>query len=326
MTRILLLAERPMRDLRSRALLEGLPARLGATLLIRSTAPRWPEGFESVPPEADPTALGLDRVLIAGAFQSRRHFDEALDLAARAAACGIPLELRQLTLEAGAIRVAAPASVAVLDAAQLLAVRDHVTADALLVWRVAAPLVLDPYAERHIAADPALATALPEGPILGLGLLGGPGLAAAMAEHGAAIRALLAPFAGWPVLPLVAEAADSPSEDGAGTLALARALLPESTILLPELADPVARRRQLTPARLKGLVARCAQVVTSHDLVAGFAIAAGVTVLGIGLPGERRIGACLATLASAAPQGSNLTYPWAYPWSSPGRDSASALA
>jgi len=317
-TRILLLAERPMRDLRSRALLEGLPARLGATLLIRSTAPRWPAGFESVPPEADPAALGLDRVLIAGVFQSRRHFDDALDLAARAVAAGIPLAVHHLSLEAGVTRVAAPASAGVLDAAGPLDVRDHVTADALLVWRVAARLVLAPYPERQIAADPALASTLPEGPILGLGLLGGPGLETAVAERGAALRALLARFAVWPILPLVAEAADSPAEDGAGTLALARALLPDSPVLLPELADPAARRRLLTPARLKGLVARCTQVVTSHDLVAGFAIAAGVPVLGIGLPGERRIGACLATLANEAPEGSNLAYPE--------RDRSSALA
>jgi hypothetical protein len=317
-TRILLLAERPMRDLRSRALLEGLPARLGARLLIRSTAPRWPEGFESVPPDADPATLGLSRVVLAGAFQSRRHFDEALDLAARAAASGIPLDVLNLTLEGGTTRGTAPPSVAVLGAVASIGVRDHVTADALLVWRVAAPLVLDPYPERHLAADPALATTLPAGPILGLGLLGGPGLEAAIAERSAALRGLLARFAGWPILPLAAEAVDSAAEDGAGTLALARALLPDSPILLPELADPAARRRVLTPGRLKGLVARCAHVVTSHDLVAGFAIATGVSVLGIGLPGERRIGACLATLANAAPEGSNLAYP--------GRDSSSALA
>lgn len=316
--RILLLAERPLRDLRSRALLAGLPEQLGARLLVRSTAPRWPEGFEAVPPEADPAGLGLAGALLAGAFQSRRHLEEALELAARAVASGVPLAVRHLTLEGGAVRVAPPPAIAVLDGAAPLALRDHRTADALLVWRVAAPFVLDPYPERHLAADPALAAALPEGPILGLGLLGGPALEAATAERGAALRALLAPFAGWPILPLCAEAADSPAEDGAATLALARALLPESPVLLPELADPAARRRLLTPGRLKGLVARCAQVVTSHDLVGALAVGAGVTVLGIGLPGETRIGACLATLANAAPAGSNLAYPE--------RDSSSARA
>jgi hypothetical protein len=315
---ILLLAERPLRDLRSRALLGGLPAELGARLLVRSTAPNWPEGFAPIPPEADLAALGLTQVLLAGAFQSRRHFEEALELAARAVAAGATLAVRHLTLEAGAVRVAAPPSVGVLDRAAPLALRDHRTADALLVWRVAAPFLLDPYPERHLAPDPSLAAGLPEGPILGLGLLGGPGLQAAITERAAALAALLAPFAGWPILPLAAEAADSPAEDGAATLALARALLPDSRILLPELADPAARRRLLTPARLKGLAARCARVVTSHDLVAALAIGAGVPVLGIGLPGETRIGACLATLANAAPPGSNLAYPE--------RESASALA
>jgi hypothetical protein len=315
---ILLLAERPLRDLRSRALLGGLPQELGARLLVRSTAPRWPEGFEPIPPEADPAGLGLTGALLAGAFQSRRHFEEALELAARAVAAGVPLAVRHLTLEAGAVRVAPPAAIAVLDRAAPLALRDHRTADALLVWRVAASFALDPYPERHIAADASLALALPEGPILGLGLLGGPALEGAIAERGAALRALLAPFAGWPILPLCAEAADSPAEDGAATLALARAQLPDSPILLPELADPAARRRLVTPERLKGLAARCAHVVTSHDLVGALAVGAGVPVLGIGLPGETRIGACLGTLANEAPAGSNLAYPE--------RDSSSALA
>ncbi len=315
---ILLLAERPLRDLRSRALLGGLPAELGARLLVRSTAPHWPEGFEPIPPESDPVALGLSQVLLAGAFQSRRHLEEALELAARAVAAGVPLAVRHLTLEAGAVRVAPPPAIAVLDRAAPLSLRDHRTADALLVWRVAAPFLLDPYPERHIAADVTLAATLPQGPILGLGLLGGAGLEAAIAERGAALRALLAPFAGWPIIPLCAEAADSPAEDGAATLAAARALLPDSPILLPELADPAARRRLLTPGRLKGLAARCAHVVTSHDLVGALAVGAGVPVLGIGLPGETRIGACLATLANEAPAGSNLVYPE--------RDSSSALA
>ncbi len=311
---VLLLAERPLRDLRSRALLADLPAAFGTTLLVPSEAPRWPEGFAAIPPEADPAARGITRVLLAGAFESRAAFDAALALARRAVAAGARLEVARLTLEGGAVRVAAPADIGVLDAAPELVLRDHATAEALLVWQVAAPFRLDPYPERAIAPDPTLAAALPAGPILGLGLLGGPVLAGALAERGAALRALLAPFAGWPVLPLPAEASDSALDDWAGSLGA----LPEgSTVLLPELAEPDARRR-LTPARLRGLVGRCARVVTSHDLVAAFAAAAGVPVIGLGLPGQRRVGACLATLANALPPGSDLLYPE--------RDSASALA
>lgn len=314
---ILLLAERPLRDLRSRALLADLPRLLGATLLVPSAAPRWPEGFAAIAPEPDPAALGIRRVLLAGAFESRAAFDAALALAARAVAAGARLDAARLTLEGGAVRPAAPPEIAVLDRAADIALRDHASAEALLVWGLAAPFRLDPYPERAIPPDPALAAALPERPILGLGLRGGALLEAALVEREAALRALFAPFAGWPVLPLPAEAPDSPAEDLAGSLAAARALLPGAPILLPELADPGCRRR-LTPAALRGLVGRCAQVVTSQDLVAAFAIAAGVPVLGIGLAPDRRIAACLATLANAAPPGSNLLYPE--------RDSSSARA
>jgi hypothetical protein len=289
-------------------LLQDLPERLGATspLLIPSAAPTWPAGFAAVPPDADPATLGLDRVLLAGGYEGRAEFDRLLGLAARAVASGARLEVRRFALEGGTVRVEAPPDIGVLDAAPAIELRDHATADALLVWGVAAPLRLAAYPERAGPSDDALARELPAGPLLGVAVLGEPELRDALQAHLPALRARLAPFRGVPVVPLPAEAPGAPLDDLPGSLAFAEAVLPESPVMLPDLADPAWRRRHLTVPAMRGLVARCAVVVASQDLPAAMAVGAGIPLLGLAPGGNRRIVTCMATLANALPEGSDL--------------------
>ena len=307
--RTLLLAERPFRNLRSRALLLDLPRRLPAAsgpILVATTAPQAPPGFQPVAPDADPAGLGIGRVVLAGIFGERAAWDAALAQAARAVAAGARLDVLALTVERGAARREPPAGIAVLDAAATLEARDHRTAALLLVWHAATPARIAAYPERGTAPDGSLAAQLPAGPLLGLSILGGATLPPGPMPW---LQPLLAGAAGWPVLPLPAEAADTPLDDLAGSHAFAAAVLPGATLLLPELANPVWRRRQVTPARLAGLVGRCALVVTNQDLVAAMAIAAGRPVIGPVLGFDRRISACLSTLANDLPPGSMLAYP-----------------
>jgi hypothetical protein len=306
--RTLLLAERPFRDLRSRALLAELPGRLALDqpLIVLSPAPTWPAGFTAVPPETDPATLGAARALIAGIHLERQGFDRILAHAARAVSAGARLELRHFSLDGGAVRPTPPEGIGILDAAQAIEVRDHFTADALMVWRVAAPLRIAPYPERVGEADATLAAELPEGPVLGLSILGGDRARSVWGRHLDLLRERLALCRGWPVLPLPAEPVDGPMDDYTATLAFAEAVLPGSPVLLPRLADSVYRRRQLTVARMRGLVARCRMVVASQDLPAAMAVGLGVPVLGIAMAPERRISSCLATLANVLPPGSDL--------------------
>jgi hypothetical protein len=308
--RCLVLAERPFADLLSRALLGTLAAGAGAPpLLLATRAPRAPPGFEAVPLEADPVALGVTQVVLAGVFLDRARLEAALAIAARACAAGATLALQAFGVEGEAARREAPLGAAVLDHAAPIALRDHRSANVLTLWRVAAPLTIAAYPERHVAADAKLAALLPTGPILGLAIRGGAEMRRSWLPRVPALRRLLAPAAGWPVLPLPLEGPGSPGDDLAGSLDLAQAVLPGARILLPELADPLWWRRQVTPARLKALVARCALVATNRDLPAAYAVAAGVPVLGIALGADRRIISCLATLANELPPGSDLVHP-----------------
>ena len=132
MMRTLLLAERPFRDLRSRALLADLPQLLAAQepLLIPSDAPRWPPGFAACPPAAEPATLGIARVVMAGCFTERAGFEALLARAAAFVARGARLELRRMGLDGGVPRAEPPPGIAVLDAAALIELRDHFSATA----------------------------------------------------------------------------------------------------------------------------------------------------------------------------------------------------
>jgi hypothetical protein len=311
MTRALVVAERPFRDLRSHAILQALAARPGmpGPLLLATAAAQAPQGFVPVGAEPDPAALGVSRVILAGVFQDRAPLVRALRLAARAVAAGAALDARGLSLERAAARQDAPEGVEVLDAATCLEAREHHTANALMVWRVAAPIVIDAYPERRVPPEPIALPGLPERGLLGLSLLGGADQAKALQPRLPALRQRLAGLQGMPILPLPVEGHASPFDDLAGTRDVAAALLPDAPWLLPEAADPAWRRRHLMPRRLKGLLARCAVVVTNQDLVAALAIDAGVPVLALAYGPDRRIVSCLAALANALPAGCDLFHP-----------------
>jgi hypothetical protein len=326
MTRTLVVAERPFRDLRSRAALREIATRLREIepLLLITPSPACPPGFAPMAPDADRAAFGIGRVVLAGAFQERRMLEAAFGVIAQLLAEGARLEVLNFLVAGDAAQPAPPRRVEVLDAAPAIELRDFLSADTLTMWRVSAPLRIAAYPETGLPADTSLAGQLPEGPLLGLSIMGGERMRGAWQARVPGLRELLARASGWPVVPLPAEAVGSPTDDLPATLAFIEAVLPGSPVLLPELADPMWRQRQFTASRLKGLAARCALVATNQDLPAAMAIASGVPTIGIALADDRRITACLATLANALPPGSELSFLPAQP--PPSRASSSARA
>jgi hypothetical protein len=307
MSRTLLLAEHPFRDLVSRALLADFAPAPGApAVLVAGPAAALPPGFEALPEGADPRALGVTQVILGGVFLERPRLEAMLALAARA---GAPLSLRNFGVEGDAAQRAAPAGAAVLDRATRIALRDHRSANVLTLWRLRVPFAIEPYPERHIAPDPILGALLPPGPVLGLAIRDGGDMKASWQPRLPAIKRLLAQAIGWPVLPLPIQGPGQPGDDMAGSLAFAKAVFDAPRVLMPRLTDLAWWQKEVTPARMKGLVARCALVVTNRDLIAAYAVAAGVPVQGIALGADRRIVSCLATLANDLPPGSDLAHP-----------------
>jgi hypothetical protein len=299
----LLVTEAPFRGLLSRAIIEAtLPAlRPGPTLLPAMDAPQASQGFPplaALPP-------GVQEVVLTGVFLDRAWLEAALSIAAAALAAGLPLRVHNLGLEGRALGPI-PQDVGVLDKAGVLGLRDHRSANALTLWRVAAEMRVLGYPERHVAADATLAAMLPAGRTLGLALRGMPGLAD-RARLPAILQRLEAE-GGWSILPLPVAGPGTADDESATTRAAAAALLPEAPLLLPELAEPTFWRREMTPARLKGLVARCDLVLTNRDLLAAYAASCGVPVVGLLDGPDRRIVSCMATLANALAPGSALIH------------------
>lgn len=301
----LLVTEASFRGLLSRAIIEATVAALrpGVPLLLATDAPQAPEGFLPQPLGTLPD--GVEEVVLTGVFLDRIWLDAALSTATAAVAAGRRLRVHNLGLEDKALG-AAPRDVGVLEKAGILGLRDHRSANALTLWRINAAMRVLGYPERHVVADATLAAMLPAGRILGLALRGRPGLA-----DRARLPALLqrlGPAGGWSVLVLPVAGPGTADDETATTRAAAAALLPEAPLLLPELAEPTIWRREMTPARLKGLVARCDLVLTNRDVPAAYAASCGVPVIGLLDGPDRRIASCMATLANALAPGSALIH------------------
>jgi hypothetical protein len=299
----LLVTEAPFRGLLSRAIIEAtLPAlRPGPILLPAIDTSQASQGFQ--PLGALPA--GVQEVVLTGVFLDRAWLETALSIATAAVAAGLRLRVHNLGLEARALGVA-PREVGVLEKAGALGLRDHRSANALTLWRVAAQMRVLHYPERHVAADATLAAMLPAGRILGLALRGQPGMADRARLP--AILQRLTTGGAWSVLPLPIAGPGTPDDETATTRAVAAALLPEAPLLLPELSEPAFWQREVTPARLKGLVARCDLVLTNRDLPAAYAAGSGVPVIGLADGSDRRIVTCLATLANDLAPGSALLH------------------
>jgi hypothetical protein len=97
------------------------------------------------------------------------------------------------------------------------------------------------------------------------------------------VEALLAGFADHLVVPVVSTVhADATDEDDlAGVLRFLRRFLPRMPVAGAGLLDRAHWRAEMTPARLKGLIARLDVLVTQRKHNAVHAIGAGTRVIGL---------------------------------------------
>lgn len=165
------------------------------------------------------------------------------------------------------------------------------------------------FPEADLPADPALAEALlPRGgpPLLGLSIIPLPAMRAALAREAARLRGLLAGFGGHALLPVVSTLhRDSEEEDDlAGFLLFRDMFLPEAPIAAPALLDRGFWRREMTPPRLKGLIARCDLLLSQRKHNCIHAIGAGVPVIGLGPVEDNSLRRTFIAMAHRLPPGS----------------------
>jgi hypothetical protein len=90
----------------------------------------------------------------------------------------------------------------------------------------------------------------------------------------------------------------------AGVAAFLREFLPDARIAAPPLLDRAHWRREMTPARLKGLIARCDVLLTQRKHNAVHAIGSGVRVIGLHPMVDNSLRRTFVALANRLPPGS----------------------
>jgi polysaccharide pyruvyl transferase WcaK-like protein len=164
------------------------------------------------------------------------------------------------------------------------------------------------FPECDIPADDTLADALlPRGRrLLGVSIIPTAGMRACLAQDAARVHALLRDLADHAVVPVVSTVhGDSAEEDDlAGCRDFLRDFLPKAEIVAPPLLDPAHWRAEMTPPRLKGLIARCDVLLTQRKHNAVHAIGAGVRVIGLHPLVDNSLRRTFVALAHRLPKGS----------------------
>lgn len=172
-----------------------------------------------------------------------------------------------------------------LRRAASLTVRDYLGFELLAMCNLGRLPRITFFPEADIPPDFALADALlPRGrKLLGLSIIPLPLMRECLAHEQARVRALLHEFEDHLVVPIASTVhLHTPEEDDvAGCQGFLRDFLPDAQIAAPELLDRAHWRRELTPRRLKGLIARCDALVSHRKHNAIHAIGAGTRVIGL---------------------------------------------
>jgi polysaccharide pyruvyl transferase WcaK-like protein len=237
---------------------------------------------------AEMLALRPSRVVFGGGmFGIVEAFAAWMPAMAAAMAAGAEIHLHNL----GVARIKsdlgwldAPAREVVARAASFT-VRDYVSFEMVAEAGLGRLPRISFYPEADMPAGHDLAEALlPRGrKLLGISVIPNAGMARCLEHDAARVEALLAEFADHLVVPVVstvhADAADE--DDLAGAMRFLRRFLPRMPVAAAALLDRAHWRAEMTPARLKGIIARLDVLVTQRKHNAVHAIGAGTRVIGL---------------------------------------------
>ena len=164
-------------------------------------------------------------------------------------------------------------------------VRDYTGVDYAARGRVGRMPRISFFPEADIAPEFDLADALlPRGKrLLGVSIIPMEMMKRCLAHDAARVRALVAEFTGFSIVPVVStvHAHTDAEDDMAGVTTFLRDFMPDAPIAAPELLDRAHWRQQMTPRRLKGLIACCDVLLTQRKHNAIHAIGSGVRVIGM---------------------------------------------
>lgn len=297
-------------------LMEAMKAFPAKEARAHSVAPDWTQ--RCVPGLAgcfteleDISAQKPARLVLGGGMVGTPQILRAyLPLLDRAARDGIEIHLHNL----GVARLTADlawrsqAARRAIAQAATFTVRDYLSFEMMVEADIGRLPRITFFPEADMPADSTLADALlPSGrKLLGLSIIPTSAMQAAMRQDSERIRDLLSEFADHAIVPVVStmHVLDDHETDMAGCIAFIRRFLPRAEVVAPELLDRAHWHAHLTPARLKGLIARCDALLTQRKQNAIHAIGAGVRVIGLHPLADDSLRRAFIALSHRLPPGS----------------------
>lgn len=298
-------------DLSGEAALQQAAAPLGRAAIVATDDP---EATARILPHATllppntPTPPEARRALLTGPMSDHNR---AVDLILRLGLLrqrGLRIGLRSLSLFPwGPLYRPAPEVRAVLEVLDEASARDHRTLGSMVEWRCPWWAGLEAFPEGDLLPElpPPLPSGLPAGPRLGLSVSDSQKTREVFAKHEALVAEYLAPYDGWTVVPLpVVRQGEGGSDDLRAIRDCAARFLPRSPVVETGPEDVASWRREMTPARLKGWIASCGQVIGGRDLPVAFAAGAGIPCLALAPHADHEAGRAAGTLANRLAPGS----------------------
>lgn len=199
-----------------------------------------------------------------------------------------------------------PEIAAAFEKLDSFSVRDEDSLAKFRRWGVRREIALSGFPETYLEPDLTLANRLPEGPILGVSVNNGGAFFAMVNSNRQKIAEVLDEFRGLPVLPIISTVHrfSDQENDIAGFRRFAEMFFPEAKIVLPETLEEAWWQQNMTPERLKGLIARCAALVSRRKHNCLHAIAAGTRAIGLSRKEDYGVQSVFDVLADRLPPGS----------------------
>jgi 5'(3')-deoxyribonucleotidase len=160
---------------------------------------------------------------------------------------------------------------AVIAQCASFSVRDHVSQWMVQEWGFGRNPSLTFYPERDLPKDDALIDLLPPGPLLGISITGQKVMTDALDRNRQRVQTMLERFRGYKIVPIISvnHPWEPDEDDISGFHRFAERFLRDFEIVMPETLDREWWDSNLTPLRLKGLIAQCDVLISQrkHNLI-----------------------------------------------------------
>ena len=187
-------------------------------------------------------------------------------------------------------------------------VRDKESFDRIKKWGVKRNIERTYFPEKNIAKDMSLANALPDGDILGISIINADYFFDAVKRNKNKVQETVDRYKGMKILPVISTVHmfEERENDIKGFEKFKSLFLKDFEIIMPEILDKDWWYKNMTPARLKGLISKCKVLISRRKHNCVHAISCGVKTIGLSRDHDRGVFSAFDSLKDILPSGSEM--------------------